>query len=115
MAARVLQGDQRCDVEAVRIGQRTAGVACADQHGSYYAPSRQAFSTPSKQTFGLQPKGDLNSIAFISASSTISTPWSKPSASKPPDSTLQREKNPRYRHDNGLNQHRKKESLRSAA
>lgn len=48
------------------------------------------------------PKGDLNSIAFISASSTISTPSSEPSASKPRDFTLKREQNSRYGLHNGL-------------
>src|SRR5262249_42964518 len=63
---------------------------------------RQAFSAPSKQMPGLNPRGDLNSIASISASSTISTPSSELSASKPRDSALKREQNPRYEHDNGL-------------
>jgi hypothetical protein len=48
------------------------------------------------------PKGDLNSIAFISASSTISTPSSEPSGLKPRDFTIKREQNSRYEHDNGL-------------
>jgi hypothetical protein len=48
------------------------------------------------------PKGDLNSIAFISASSTISTPSSEPSASKLRDFTLKREQNSRYGLHNGL-------------
>src|SRR5712671_7457601 len=64
--------------------------------------SRQAFSAPSKQMPGSNPKGDLNSTASISVSSTISIPSSEQSASKPRDSTLKREQNPRYRHDNGL-------------
>src|SRR6202022_4601617 len=62
-------------------------------------------SAPSKQTSDLNPKGDLNSIASISVSSTISTPWSEPSASKPRDLSLEREQNSRYRHDNGLMSH----------
>jgi alcohol dehydrogenase (cytochrome c) len=51
---------------------------------------------------GSNPKGDLNSIASISTSSTISIPSSEPSASKPRDSKLKREQNPRYRRHNGL-------------
>src|SRR6266700_2374261 len=65
--------------------------------------SPQAFSAPSKQMPGLNPKGDLNSIVSISASSTISTPSSEPSASKPRDNNPKREQNSRYRHNNGLN------------
>src|SRR5882757_1247916 len=64
--------------------------------------SPQAFSAPSKQMHGSNPKGDLNSIASISTSSTISIPSSEPSASKPRDSKLKREQNPRYRRHNGL-------------
>src|ERR1700719_3944538 len=64
--------------------------------------SPQAFSAPSKQMHGSNPKGNLNSIAYISASSTISIPSSEPSASKPRDSKLKREQNPRYRRHNGL-------------
>jgi hypothetical protein len=58
--------------------------------------SQHAFSAPSKQTLGSNPKGNLNSIASISALSTISIPSSGPSAPKPRDSTLKREQNPRY-------------------
>src|SRR5260370_33540430 len=65
--------------------------------------SRQAFSAPSKQMPSSNPKGDLSSIASISASSTISTPSSELLASKPRDSTLKREQNSCYEHDNGLN------------
>src|SRR6266436_260743 len=46
--------------------------------------SRQAFSVPSKQMPGSNPKGDPNSIASISASSTISTPSSEPSVENLP-------------------------------
>src|ERR1700680_2781871 len=67
--------------------------------------SPQAFSAPSRQMHGSNPKGDLNSIAFINASSTISIPSSEPSASKPRDSKLKREAQtrtkPRYRRHNG--------------
>src|SRR6266403_5827147 len=63
---------------------------------------QQGFSARSKPMPGSKPKGDHNSIASTSASSTISTRSSTPSASKPRDSTLKREQNPRYRHDNGL-------------
>ena len=41
------------------------------------------------------PRGDLNSIASISASSMISTPSSELLASKPRDSVLKREQNSR--------------------
>src|ERR1700680_5273940 len=68
--------------------------------------SPQAFSAPSKQMHGSNPKGDLNSIASISTSSTISIPSSEPSASKPRDSKLKREQNPRYRRHNGLKEAR---------
>src|SRR5260221_3221045 len=64
--------------------------------------SRQAFSVPSRQMPGSNPKNDLNSIASISASSTISITSSGPSVSKPPDFALKREQNPRCGHDNGL-------------
>src|SRR5258708_24702185 len=64
--------------------------------------SPQAFSVPSMQMSASNPRGDLNSIASISASSTISITSSEPSASKPRDPTLKREQNPRYSHDNGL-------------
>src|ERR1700730_4433468 len=63
--------------------------------------SRQAFSAPSKQMPSSNPKGDLSSIASISASSTISTPSSELLASKPRD-PLKREQNSCYEHDNGL-------------
>src|SRR5262245_5053777 len=63
---------------------------------------RQVFSAPSRPMPGSNPEDDLNSIASISASSTISTPSSEPSASKPRDSAPKREQNPRYKHDNGL-------------
>src|SRR5215510_14440504 len=64
--------------------------------------SRQAFSAPSSRMLGSNPKGHRNSTASTSMSSTISTPCSERSASKPRDSNLKREQNPRYRHDNGL-------------
>jgi hypothetical protein len=53
-------------------------------------------------TVTAQGPGDLNSTASISASSTISTPSSERSASKPPGSARKREQNSRYEHDNGL-------------
>src|ERR1700738_3137287 len=84
-----------------RRGTRSASSSSSSSNASMRR-SRQAFSAPSKQTSDLNPKGDLNSIASISVSSTISTPWSEPSASKPPDLSLEREQNSRYRHDNGL-------------
>ncbi len=58
--------------------------------------SQQAFSAPSSPMLASNPKGDRNSIASTSVSSTISIHSCEPSASKP------RDKNPRYRHDNGL-------------
>src|SRR6266700_8890 len=73
--------------------------------------SPQAFSAPSKQMPGLNPKGDLNSIVSISASSTISTPSSEPSASKPRDNNPKREQNSRYRHNNGLNGRNRKRPI----
>src|SRR3984893_13841533 len=84
-----------------RRGTRSASSSSSSSNASMRR-SRQAFSAPSKQTSDLNPKGDLNSIASISVSSTISTPWSEPSASKPRDLSLEREQNSRYRHDNGL-------------
>src|SRR6202790_2588728 len=84
-----------------RRGTRSASSSSSSSNASMRR-SRQAFSAPSKQTSDLNPKGDLNSIASISVSSTISTPGSEPSASKPRDLSLEREQNSRYRHDNGL-------------
>src|SRR6202011_5058644 len=89
------------DINFSRRGTRSASSSSSSSNASMRR-SRQAFSAPSKQTSDLNPKGDLNSIASISVSSTISTPWSEPSASKPRDLSLEREQNSRYRHDNGL-------------
>src|SRR5204863_426566 len=47
-------------------------------------------------------KSDLSSIAFTTASSMILMRSSRPSGSKPHDSTAKREQNPHYGHYNGL-------------
>src|SRR5882762_9426040 len=64
--------------------------------------SQQAFSVPSKQTQSSNAKDELSSTASINASSTTLIPSSKLLASKPRDSTLKREQNSCYEHDNGL-------------
>src|SRR4030081_1124330 len=64
--------------------------------------SQQAFSAPSKQTQSSNAKDDLSSTASINASSTTLIPSSELLASKPRDSTLKREQNSCYEHDNGL-------------
>src|SRR5712691_1620196 len=97
-------------INSCRRGIRSASSSSSSSNASM-PHSRQAFSAPSKQMPGSNPKGDLNSIASISASSTISIPSSEPSASKPRDSTLKREQNPRYSHDNGLNGRNRKHPI----
>src|SRR5438132_13395430 len=47
-------------------------------------------------------RSDLSSIAFTTASSMILMRSSRPSGSKPHDSTAKREQNPHYGHYNGL-------------
>src|ERR1700730_9258223 len=64
--------------------------------------SQQAFSAPSKQTQSSNAKDELSSTASINASSTTLIPSSELLASKPRDSTLKREQNSCYEHDNGL-------------
>src|ERR1700730_3613767 len=64
--------------------------------------SQQAFSAPSKQTQSSNAKDELSSTASINASSTTLIPSSELLASKPRDSTLKREQNSCYDHDNGL-------------
>src|ERR1700724_4664199 len=64
--------------------------------------SQQAFSAPSKQTKSSNAKDELSSTASINASSTTLIPSSELLASKPRDSTLKREQNSCYEHDNGL-------------
>src|SRR3979490_3064102 len=64
--------------------------------------SQQAFSAPSKQTQSSNAKDDLSSTASINASSTTLIPSSELLASKPRDSTLKRQQNSCYEHDNGL-------------
>src|ERR1700724_3821238 len=64
--------------------------------------SQQAFSAPSKQTQSSNAKAELSSTASINASSTTLIPSSELLASKPRDSTLKREQNSCYEHDNGL-------------
>src|SRR6202022_4322083 len=64
--------------------------------------SQQAFSAPSKQTQSSNAKDELSSTASITASSTPLIPSSELLASKPRDSTLKREQNSCYEHDNGL-------------
>src|SRR5712671_3898580 len=63
--------------------------------------SQQAFSAPSKQTQSSNAKDELSSTASINASSTTLIPSSELLASKPRDSTLKREQNSCYEHDNG--------------
>jgi hypothetical protein len=63
---------------------------------------QQAFSAPSKQTQSSNAKDELSSTASINASSTTLIPSSELLASKPRDSTLKREQNSCYEHDNGL-------------
>src|SRR3984893_12005271 len=64
--------------------------------------SQQALSVPSKQTQSSNAKDELSSTASINASSTTLIPSSELLASKPRDSTLKREQNSCYEHDNGL-------------
>src|SRR6202011_2603108 len=64
--------------------------------------SQQAFSAPSKQTQSSNAKDELSSTASINASSTTLIPSPELLASKPRDSTLKREQNSCYEHDNGL-------------
>src|ERR1700676_3338045 len=64
--------------------------------------SQQDFSAPSKQTQSSNAKDELSSTASINASSTTLIPSSELLASKPRDSTLKREQNSCYEHDNGL-------------
>src|ERR1700716_2201014 len=64
--------------------------------------SQQAFSAPSKHTQSSNAKDELSSTASINASSTTLIPSSELLASKPRDSTLKREQNSCYEHDNGL-------------
>src|SRR4030088_881528 len=69
--------------------------------------SQQAFSAPSKQTQSSNAKDELSSTASINASSTTLIPSSELLASKPRDSTLKREQNSCYEHDNGLDASRR--------
>src|SRR5437868_1926028 len=60
-------------------------------------------------------KSDLSSIAFTTASSMILMRSSRPSGSKPHDSTAKREQNPHYGHYNGLTAPRNSTSTREIA
>src|SRR5262252_499889 len=69
--------------------------------------SPRAYSARSAQIAKSTSKSDRNSIAFISASSTISMPSFVPSVSKPHDKHAKQEQNPHYSHYNGLTNPRK--------